>query len=69
MQDQYFKEGKCLKAKDMGALKKIFTDKLDFLKSQKDNNLGELTEQFRKNFTKSLDHKSFQYKEFMKKYL
>lgn len=58
-----------MKSKDMMALKKAFTDKLEFLRNQKTVNLGDLKEQFRKNFTKSLDHKSFQYKDFMKKYL
>jgi len=67
--DQYFREAKVLKVKDMMALKKAFNDKLEFLKNQKAVNINELKEQFRKNFTKSLDHKSFQYKDFMKKYL
>ena len=58
-----------MKSKDMMALKKAFTYKLEFLRNQKTINLGDLKEQFRKNFTKSLDHKSFQYKDFMKKYL
>lgn len=43
--------------------------KLEFLKQQKASNIGEYKEQFKKNFTKSLDHKSFQYKDFMKKFL
>lgn len=42
---------------------------MEFLKQQKVSNLNEFKEMFRKNFTKSLDHKSFQYKDFMKKYL
>lgn len=50
-------------------MKQTFVSKLEFLKNQKTSNLNEFKDQFRKNFTKSLDHKSFQYKDFMKKYL
>lgn len=67
--DLYFDETKVLKSKEMADLKKQFTNKLEFLVNQKKSALPELTEQFRKNFTKSLDHKSFQFKDFMKKYL
>ena len=67
--DLYFDETKVLKSKEMADLKKQFTNKLEFLVNQKKSVLPELTEQFRKNFTKSLDHKSFQFKDFMKKYL
>ena len=69
MHDQYFDETKILKSKEMADLKKQFTNKLEFLINQKKSVLPELTDQFRKNFTKSLDHKSFQFKDFMKKYL
>ena len=48
-----------LKLKDMMALKKTFNDKLEYLKNQKSLNINELKDQFRRNFTKSLDHKSF----------
>lgn len=67
--DLYFDVSKILKPKDMQDLKKQFTNKLEFLVNQKKAALPELTDQFRKNFTKSLDHKSFQFKDFMKKYL
>lgn len=67
--DQYFDGSKVLKTKEMSDLKKQFTNKLEFLENQKKQMLPELTDQFRKNFTKSLDHKSFQFKDFMKKYL
>jgi len=43
----------------MASLKKAFTDKLEFLKNHKSANLNELKDLFRKNFNKSLDHKSF----------
>jgi len=43
----------------MKDLRKQFTNKLDYLKSQKSLIMQELSDQFRKNFTKSLDHKSF----------
>lgn len=38
------------------------------MKNQKAVNIEEIKLQFQKNFTKSLDHKSFQYKDFMKKH-
>ena len=68
--EQYFKEGKLLKAKEMASLKKAFTDKLEFLRGHKSGPQGsikELKDQLRKNFTKSLDHKSCVYKHFIKK--
>ena len=62
MQENFLKEGKILKEKDFIAFKKSLYDKHDFLENQKINHLNEIKEQFKKNFTKSLDHKSFQYK-------
>jgi histone deacetylase complex regulatory component SIN3 len=67
IQEQYFKEGKLLKSKEMASLKKAFTDKLEFLRNHKSANINELKDQLRKNFTKSLDHKSCVYKHFIKK--
>lgn len=67
--EMYFKDNKVLKAKDMANLKQQFAGKLEFLRNHKSSNLNEFKDAFRKNFTKSLDHKSFQYKDFMKKYL
>ena len=52
----------------MAALKKAFNDKLEFLKNQKNLNITEIKDSLKKNFTKSLDHKSFQFKDFMKKF-
>ena len=66
--EQYFKEGKITKEKDLKALKKALSDRLDYLKTVKKSGIGDIKEAFRKNFTKSLDHKSFQYKDFMKKF-
>ena len=57
--EQYFKEGKVLKAKEMASLKQQFVTKLEFLKNHKASNINEYKDMFRKNFTKSLDHKSF----------
>lgn len=57
--EQYFKEGKITKEKDLKALKKVLSDRLDYLKTGKTSGIGEIKENFRKNFTKSLDHKSF----------
>lgn len=42
---------------------------MEFLRNHKSSNINEYKDNFRKNFTKSLDHKSFQYKDFIKKYL
>lgn len=67
--DQFFKEGKFLRLKEMLSLKQQFVAKLEFLKQQKSSNINELKDQFRKNFNKSLDHKSFQYKDNMNKFL
>jgi histone deacetylase complex regulatory component SIN3 len=67
-QDQYFKVGKILKSKEMAALKKAFNDKLEFLRNQKNLNITDIKDSLKKNFTKSLDHKSFQFKDFMKKF-
>ena len=53
----------------MVTLKKTFNDKLEFLRNQKMSNINEHKDQLKKNFTKSLDHKSFQYKHFMKNFL
>ena len=50
-------------------LKKTFNDKLEFLRNQKASSINDHKDNFRKNFTKSLDHKSFQYKDFMNKFL
>jgi hypothetical protein len=44
MLDQYFKEGKVLGQRGMDALKKTFTDKLEFLRNQKSTNIEELKE-------------------------
>lgn len=52
----------------MAALKKAFNDKLEFLKNQKNLNITDIKDSLKKNFTKSLDHKSFQFKDFMKKF-
>jgi len=53
----------------MANMKKAFHEKLEFLKNQKSQNINDLKDNFKRNFTKSLDHKSFQYKDFMKRYL
>ena len=53
----------------MKDLRKQFANKLEYLKSQKTLIMPDLSDQFRKNFTKSLDHKSFHFKDFMKKHL
>jgi hypothetical protein len=50
-------------------MKEIFTERLEYLRNLKKQSLGEIMDQLRKNFTKSLDHKSFQYKDFLKKYM
>ena len=42
IQDQYFKEGKMLKTKEMANLKKAFTDKLEFLRNHKSASINEL---------------------------
>lgn len=65
----YFDKGKTIKAKEMTNLKKTFNDKLEFLRNQKASSINDHKDNFRKNFTKSLDHKSFQYKDFMNKFL
>jgi len=65
----YFDKGKTIKAKEMMNLKKTFNDKLEFLRNQKASSINDHKDNFRKNFTKSLDHKSFQYKDFMNKFL
>jgi len=43
----------------MQALKHNFDDRLEFLRNQKNMNINELKDNLKKNFTKSLDHKSF----------
>ena len=55
----YFDKGKTIKAKEMMNLKKTFNDKLEFLRNQKASSINDHKDNFRKNFTKSLDHKSF----------
>lgn len=59
MQENFLKDGKILKEKDFVAFKKSLFDKHDFIENQKKNHLNEIKEIFKKNFTKSLDHKSF----------
>mgnify|MGYP006999480976 CR=1 FL=1 len=59
MHEQYFKESKILKSREMASMKKKFEIQLEFLNNQKSPKLNELKDAFRKNFTKSLDHKSF----------
>lgn len=67
--DQFLKEGKVIREKELLALKKTVASHLDYLKNQKQLCLNEVKEQFRKNFTKSLDHKSLQYnKDFSNKF-
>ena len=45
-------------------------DRLEFLRNQKNLNIGDIKEQFRKNFSRSLDHKSLQYnRDFLSKFL
>ena len=56
-----------MKSKEMANLKKAFTDKLEFLRNHKSASINEIKDQLRKNFTKSLDHKSCVYKAFIKK--
>ena len=58
-----------IREKELLALKKTVASHLDYLKNQKQLCLNEVKEQFRKNFTKSLDHKSLQYnKDFSNKF-
>ena len=45
--------------RDLMAFKKAINDKLEQLNNQKSTGIVELRTQFSKNFTKSLDHKSF----------
>ena len=52
----------------MSNLKKAFNDKLEFLKNQKNLCITDIKDSLKKNFRKSLDHKSFQFKDFMKKF-
>ena len=42
--------------------------KMQHLFNEKYNELGAFEDVYRKNFKKSLDHRSFQYKEFIKKF-
>ena len=59
IQEQYLKEGKQLKSKDLQAFEHAINEKLEYLKNQKNMSQNENKEQLKKNFTKSLDHKSF----------
>ena len=67
--EQYFDEARVLKEKEMKELRKQFAKKLADLESHKALGMPDLSDAFRRNFTKSLDHKAFHFKDFMKKYL
>jgi hypothetical protein len=69
MQEQYLKEGKQLKLKELKAFENAIKEKLDYLMNHKKMTQHENKETLRKNFAKSLDHKSFQFKDFMRRYL
>lgn len=67
--DEYMTEEKPITAKDLQKIKETFKERLEFHKNLKKQSLGELKDILKKNFTKSLDHKSFQYKDFLKKFM
>lgn len=57
--DLYLREDRVLKHQDLLNMRNTLQSNLQKLKCQRVSNLNESKEQFRKNFTKSLDHKSF----------
>lgn len=59
--EQFFREGKVVRERELLALRKAVADRLEFLRSQKNHAISDIREQFRKNFSRSLDHKSLQY--------
>ena len=60
--EQYLREGRTIKQKELIALRKLLNDRLEYQKNQKNSQINDIKEQFKRNFTRSLDHKSFQYR-------